>query len=80
MPLKMQWRARGRYGVAALLEALGCRELRTNSGESSFERCVRKRGRQGATPILDSVVVDIVRARCRRRVVGEIAMANDMLN
>lgn len=61
---------------------MGCRELRTNSGESSFERCVRKRGRQGATPILDVVVavVDIVRARCRRRVAGEVAMVNDVLN
>jgi hypothetical protein len=66
-----------------LLEALGCRELRTNSGESSFERCVRKRGRQGATPILDDVVavdVDIVRARCRRRVACKVAMVKYVLN
>ena len=64
------------------LEELGCRELRTNSGDSSFERCVRKRGRQGATPILDGVVavVDMVSARCRRRVAGEVAMVNEVVN
>lgn len=56
--------------------------LRTNSGVSSFERWVRKRARQGATPMLDGVaaVVDIVRARCTRRVAGEEAMVNNVLD
>jgi hypothetical protein len=78
----MQYRARGKYGVAALLEVLGCRVLRTNSGESSFMRWVRNRCRQGATPMLDGVVtvVDMMRVRCRRRVADEVAMVNDALN
>lgn len=50
-------------------EEEGCRLLKTNSGEESLERWVRKRGRQGATPIVEGVwaVVDMVRARWRRR-------------
>jgi hypothetical protein len=61
-----------------LLEELGCRELRTNSGDSSFETCVRKRERQGATLMLDGfvAVVDIV----QETVAGEAAMVNDVLN
>lgn len=43
---------------------------------------MRKRGRQGATLMLDGFValVDIVCAMCRRRVAGEVAMVNDVLN
>ena len=43
--------------------------MKTNSGESSFEMCVRKSGRHGATPMVDGVVeeVDIVRAIRERR-------------
>ncbi len=42
---------------------------------------MRKRGRQGAAPMLAGVVavVDMVRARCRRRFAGEAAMVNDVL-
>jgi hypothetical protein len=41
---------------------------------------LRKRGRQGATPMLAGVVavVDIVRASCRRRVAGEVAMVTEL--
>lgn len=50
--------------------------LRTNSGESSIERWVRKRARQGTTARLDAVtaLIDMMRVNCKRQVAGEVAM------
>ena len=61
--------------------------LRTNSGLSSLETCVRKRGRQGAGPVVEGVVavvdmlvlvvVVMVRRRESRRVCGWDAILKD---
>jgi len=64
--------------VGELGSGEGCKEESTNSGESILERCVRKRGFHGATPMLEGVLeeVDIVRAMCKSRALAEEAMVN----
>jgi hypothetical protein len=82
MPRKMQVRARGTYGTGESADSAGCRDVKTNSGESIFERCERNWGRHGATPTLDRVVavVDIVRAIRKRREAALEAIVNISIN
>ncbi len=56
--------------------------MKTSSGESILEICVRKSGRHGATPTLEGVVddVDIVRVIRRRRALAEEAIVIAGLN
>ena len=56
----------------------GCREVRTNSGESILDRWLRKSGFHGATPTPEGVVavVDMLRARPRRRDAAFEAIVN----
>lgn len=59
----------GEFGSSAR-----CREEKANSGESSLERWLRKRGFQGASPSEAGVVdcVDMVRRmRCKREAAEE---------
>lgn len=51
------------------MDGAGWRDEKTNSGEPILEMWVRKRGRQGATPLVEggAEVVLIVRASRRRR-------------
>lgn len=61
----MHVRTRGTNGVGGLSGCLeGEREASVNSGESILDMCWRNRGRQGAGPTVEGVVVleDIVRA------------------
>jgi hypothetical protein len=60
----------------------GCREERTNSGESILDRWVRKRGFHNATPMLAGVLEewDIVRAMCKRRLLAREAMVTEGVN
>lgn len=78
----MQYLARGTYGTGESLDSAGCSEVKTNSGESIFERLERRSGRHGATPMLAGVVedVDIVRAIRRRRALAEEAIVNIKIN
>lgn len=79
----MHVRARGAYGTGESLLSAGCRDVKTNSGESIFSRWDRNRGRHGATPTLDGVIefVDMVRAiRKRRETVLEAMMRIRNLN
>jgi hypothetical protein len=75
----MQYLARGIYGTGESFDSAGWSEVKTNSGESIFERWEVKSGRHGATPTLEGVVedVDIVRAIRRRRALAEEAMVNN---
>lgn len=63
----MQKRARGRYGVGEL-EGAGCRDVKTNSGESILDRCSWKVDFHGVGGTVRwAVVVDMVERRARRR-------------
>jgi hypothetical protein len=64
--------------VGEFLSPEGDKEDKTNSGESIFERWVRKSGRHGAGPTVEGVVadVDIVRAIRKRRELAREAILN----
>lgn len=58
----------------------GAREVKTNSGEGSLERCVSKVDFQGAGGVVRwAVVEDMVRRRVRRRRLGGEAMMDECL-
>lgn len=61
------------------MDGEGWRDEKTNSGEANLEMCVRKRGRQGATPLVEggAEVVDIVRASRKSRELAWEAIVRD---